>query len=76
MQPDPTIPPVLGCGKEEADAVLLALGWGRREEDGVVIYRRQRPPRPKLAPPNRRRVPPLGDGALSPFAVLKQLSAK
>jgi ATP-dependent RNA helicase SUPV3L1/SUV3 len=74
MPPDPTIAQVLGCGKEEADAVLLALGWGRREENGVITYRRQRPPRPVAS--NRRRVPPLGDGDRSPFAILKQLTPK
>jgi hypothetical protein len=76
MPLDPTIAPVLGCGKEEADAVLLALGWGRREEDGAVIYRRQRPPRPPPTAQSRRRVPPLGDGDRSPFAILKQLAPK
>jgi ATP-dependent RNA helicase SUPV3L1/SUV3 len=76
MPPDPTIAPVLGCGKEEADAVLLALGWGRREEDGAVVYRRQRPPRPQPNAQSRRRVPPLGDGDRSPFAILKQLAPK
>jgi ATP-dependent RNA helicase SUPV3L1/SUV3 len=73
MPPDPTIAPVLGCTRDEADAVLLALGWGRREMDGIVTYRRQRSPRPPEA--NRRRQPPLGDAERSPFAVLKQLTA-
>jgi ATP-dependent RNA helicase SUPV3L1/SUV3 len=73
MPADPTIAPVLGCTRQEADAVLLALGWGRRETDGVVTYRRQRTSR---APDtNRRRRPPLGSGDRSPFAVLKQLKA-
>jgi ATP-dependent RNA helicase SUPV3L1/SUV3 len=76
MPPDPTIAQVLGCGKEEADAVLLALGWGRREEEGVVTYRRQRPPRAPQTAQSRRRVPPLGDGDRSPFAILKQLAPK
>ena len=76
MPPDPTIAQVLGCGKEEADAVLLALGWGRREEDGIVVYRRQRPPRPQPNAQSRRRVPPLGDGDRSPFAILRQLRPK
>jgi len=75
MAPDPTIAPVLGASKDEADAVLLALGWGRHEIDGVVTYRRQRPAAPSLAAQRRRRVPPLGDGDRSPFAVLKHLTA-
>ncbi|MDB5394183.1 MAG: disulfide oxidoreductase [Rhodospirillales bacterium] len=75
MAPDPTIAPVLGCGKDEADAVLLALGWGRHEADGAVTYRRQRPPAPPVAAQRRRRAPPLGDGDRSPFAILKQLNA-
>ncbi len=73
MPPDSTIAPVLGCTRPEADAVLLALGWGRREIDGVVTYRWQRASRPSEA--NRRRKPPLGDGDRSPFAVLKHLTA-
>jgi hypothetical protein len=73
MPPDPTIAPVLGCGKEEADAVLAALGWGRLEVEGVVTYRRVRQARPANAP-RRRRVPPLTHDDRSPFAVLKQLS--
>jgi ATP-dependent RNA helicase SUPV3L1/SUV3 len=74
MPPDSTIAPVLGCTREVADAVLLALGWGKGEIDGVPVYRRQRPPRtPNVG---RRRSPPLGDGERSPFAVLKQLAAK
>lgn len=74
MPPDPTIAPVMGCTREEADAILLALGWGKREADGVITYRRQRLPRPPEAK-RRRRTPPLGDGDRSPFAVLKQLTA-
>jgi ATP-dependent RNA helicase SUPV3L1/SUV3 len=73
MPPDDTIAPVLGCAREEADQVLLALGWGRREEDGVTLYRRQRPFTP-LAPRHRRRPPPRAHDDRSPFAVLKQLS--
>jgi hypothetical protein len=73
MPADSTIAPVLGCTRDEADAVLLALGWGRREIDGVVTYRRQRTARPSEA--NRRRKPPLGNGERSPFAVLKHLTA-
>ncbi|HEX4507159.1 MAG TPA: helicase-related protein [Alphaproteobacteria bacterium] len=72
MPADPTIAPVLGCGKEEADQVLAVLGWGRREAEGVVTYRRQRPAQPAGAP-RRRRVPPLTHDDRSPFAVLKQL---
>ena len=41
MASDPTIAPVLGCAKDEADAVLLALGWDREEVDGAPLYRRQ-----------------------------------
>jgi ATP-dependent RNA helicase SUPV3L1/SUV3 len=74
MPPDPTIAPVLGCGKDEADAVLAALGWGRREAEGVVTYRRQRPAAQHDLP-RRRRVPPLTHDDRSPFAILKQLSA-
>jgi ATP-dependent RNA helicase SUPV3L1/SUV3 len=73
MPPDDTIAPVLGCAREEADQVLLALGWGRREEDGVTLYRRQRP-FAHLAPRHRRRPPPRAHDERSPFAVLKQLS--
>jgi ATP-dependent RNA helicase SUPV3L1/SUV3 len=69
MPPDPTIPQVLGCSRDEADRVLAALGWARREAEGVVSYRRQR-----SVPPRRRRVPPLTYDDRSPFAVLKQLS--
>jgi len=69
MPPDPTIPQVLGCSRDEADRVLAALGWARREAEGVVSYRRQR-----SVPPRRRRVPPLTHDDRSPFAVLKQLS--
>jgi hypothetical protein len=72
MPPDSTIAPVLGCNREEADAVLLALGWGRHEAEGVVLYRRRRPPGRRR---QTRRRPPLGEGELSPFAVLKQLRA-
>jgi ATP-dependent RNA helicase SUPV3L1/SUV3 len=74
MPPDATIAPVLGCGKDEADAVLLALGWGRQEVDGVVTYRRQRPLPAPGAPPRPRREPSWADREHSPFAVLKQLS--
>ncbi len=70
---DSTIAPVLGCTRAEADAVLLALGWGRREVDGVVTYHRQRAPPSSEA--SRRRKPPLGNGERSPFAVLKHLTA-
>jgi ATP-dependent RNA helicase SUPV3L1/SUV3 len=73
MPPDPTIAPVLGCTREEADAVLLALGWGRRDADGVVTYRRQRILRELDA--KRRRKPSLASGDRSPFAVLKLLKA-
>ena len=73
MPPDPTIAPVLGCGKDEADAVLLALGWGRQEVDGVTVYRRQRPLAQRPAA-QRRRMPPLVTDDRSPFAILKQLS--
>jgi ATP-dependent RNA helicase SUPV3L1/SUV3 len=73
MPPDATIAPVLGCTREEADQVLLALGWGRREEEGVVVYRRQRPTLSMRA--RLRRPPPARiDQERSPFAVLKQLS--
>jgi ATP-dependent RNA helicase SUPV3L1/SUV3 len=72
MPPDPTIAPVLGCGKDEADAVLAALGWGRQEADGVVIYRRQRPAQPTAQ--RRRRAHPLTHDDRSPFAIRKQLS--
>jgi len=75
MPPDATIAPVLGCSKAEADEVLLALGWGRHDIDGATVYRRQRLPRPGPEQPRRRRLPPLGDGDRSPFAVLKQLTA-
>jgi hypothetical protein len=72
MPPDPTIAPVLGCGKDEADAVLAALGWGRQEVDGIITYRRQRvaPAQPAA---QRRRVHPLTHDDRSPFAILKQL---
>jgi ATP-dependent RNA helicase SUPV3L1/SUV3 len=70
MTPDETIAPVLGCGRPEADAVLLALGWGRHEADGATLYRRQRPAKPPV--PFRRR-PRRDDAERSPFAVLKQL---
>jgi ATP-dependent RNA helicase SUPV3L1/SUV3 len=73
MPPDPTIAPVLGCGKDEADAVLAALGWGRQEVDGVVTYRRQRPAHAQPAAQRRRRVHPLTHDDRSPFAILKQL---
>jgi ATP-dependent RNA helicase SUPV3L1/SUV3 len=72
MPSDPTIAPVLGCGKEEADQVLAALGWAQRGAEGVVTYRRQRPAQPPGAP-RRRRVPSLTHDDRSPFAVLKQL---
>jgi ATP-dependent RNA helicase SUPV3L1/SUV3 len=72
MPPDSTIAPVLGCSREEADQVLLALGWGRHEAEGQVTYRRRRPPGQK---PLTRRRPALGEGEQSPFAVLKQLRA-
>ncbi len=75
MPPDPTVAPVLGCTKDEADAVLLALGWGRHDVDGVVTYRRQRPPRPPATAQRSRLLPPLGDGDRSPFAILKTLTA-
>ncbi len=71
---DSTIAPVLGCSRDEADSVLLALGWTRHEADGLVSYRRQRPSAPHNGKP-RRRLPPNYDRALSPFAVLKQLTA-
>ena len=75
MPPDSTIAPVLGCTKDEADAVLAALGWGREESDGVVIYRRQRPANSRPAARRRSHAHPLThDDALSAFAVLKQLS--
>jgi ATP-dependent RNA helicase SUPV3L1/SUV3 len=74
MPPDPTIAPVLGCSREEADAVLLALGWGRQEVDGAVIYRRQRPIAAFCMRPGRRTPLTRADDQ-SPFAVLKQLSA-
>jgi ATP-dependent RNA helicase SUPV3L1/SUV3 len=73
MPPDPTIAPVLGCGKDEADAVLAALGWGRQETDGVVTYRRQRPAYSQPAAQRRQRAHPLTHDDRSPFAVLKQL---
>ena len=73
MPPDPTIAPVLGCGKDEADAVLAALGWGRQEVDGVVTYRRQRPAHAHPAAQRRRRAHPLTHDDRSPFAILKQL---
>jgi ATP-dependent RNA helicase SUPV3L1/SUV3 len=72
MPPDPTIAPVLGCGKEEADQVLAALGWRRRVTEGAVTYRRQRPAQSHNVS-RRRRVPPLTHDERSPFAVLKQL---
>ena len=74
MPPDPTIAPVLGCTKDEADAVLADLGWGRHETDGIVLYKRQRPAQPPAAQ-RRRRGPPLTHDDRSPFAVLKQLGA-
>jgi len=64
---------VLGCSKDEADRVLAALGWTRREAEGVVTYRWQRAVQPQNVP-RRRRVPPLTHDDRSPFAVLKQLS--
>jgi ATP-dependent RNA helicase SUPV3L1/SUV3 len=73
MPPDETIAPVLGCTRDEADQVLAALGWGRREEEGVTLYRRQRPTH-ALAPPRRRAPPARRDAERSPFAVLKQLT--
>ncbi len=73
MTPDPTIAPVLGCSRADADAVLLALGWGRRDTEGGAIYRRQRPPAPPVAVRTRRR-PAVADAERSPFAVLKQLT--
>jgi ATP-dependent RNA helicase SUPV3L1/SUV3 len=73
MPPDPTIAQVLGCTRDEADAVLAALGWGRQEADGTVTYRRQRPADSRPAT-QRRRVHPLTHDDRSPFAVLKQLS--
>jgi ATP-dependent RNA helicase SUPV3L1/SUV3 len=73
MPPDPTIAPVLGCGKDEADAVLAALGWGRQETDGVVTYRRQRVVPSQPAAQRRRRPHPLTHDDRSPFAILKQL---
>jgi ATP-dependent RNA helicase SUPV3L1/SUV3 len=73
MAPDPTIAPVLGCGKDEADAVLAALGWGRQEVDGVVTYRRQRAAHAQPAAQRRRRAHPLTHDDRSPFAILKQL---
>jgi ATP-dependent RNA helicase SUPV3L1/SUV3 len=73
MPPDATIAPVLGCAREEADQVLLALGWARQEEEDVVIYRRRRPALP-LSGRTRRRVVRPGDDDRSPFAVLKQLA--
>ncbi len=74
MPPDATIAPALGCTREEADQVLLALGWGRFDVDGTILYRRQRPPvledgRSRRRPSARR------DVERSPFAVLKQLAA-
>jgi ATP-dependent RNA helicase SUPV3L1/SUV3 len=75
MPPDRTVAPVLGCSREEADAVLLALGWGRHEADGAVIYRRQRPSA-AFAPRQRRRPPLTRADDRSPFAVLKQLPAR
>jgi ATP-dependent RNA helicase SUPV3L1/SUV3 len=74
MQPDPTIAPVLGCSREEADSVLLALGWRRGEADGAPVYRRVRPAA-AFATRTRRRPPLTRADELSPFAVLKQLSA-
>jgi len=76
MPPDPTIPPVLGCRREEADAVLLALGWGRQEVDGAVVYRRQRPAPPFMARQRSRSPRPARVDDRSPFAVLKQLSTR
>jgi len=73
MPPDPTIAPVLGCTKDEADAVLAALGWSRQETDGVVTYRRQRPAESRPAAQRRRRAHPLTHDDRSPFAILKQL---
>jgi ATP-dependent RNA helicase SUPV3L1/SUV3 len=74
MPPDPTIPQVLGCRREEADAVLLALGWGRQEVEGAVTYRRQRPAAPFAARQRRRPNPLTRADDRSPFAVLKLLT--
>jgi ATP-dependent RNA helicase SUPV3L1/SUV3 len=73
MTPDPTIAPVLGCSRADADAVLLALGWGRRDTECGAIYRRQKPAISQGAARTRRR-PSVSDAERSPFAVLKQLT--
>ena len=76
MPPDPTVAPVLGCGKNGAGRGAGRARWGNgRRSEGVVTYRRQRPVQlsaSRAAPPAR--VPPLTHDDRSPFAILKQLS--
>jgi ATP-dependent RNA helicase SUPV3L1/SUV3 len=67
MNFDPTIAPALGCGREEADAVLAALGWAREEGEAGPVYRRRRALSPRAGGSPTRKVS-------SPFAVLKQLA--
>ena len=73
MPLDPTIAPVLGCTAAEADAVLSALGWGRREIDGAISYRRQRPAGANNRVRRTRSIAPRKDNDQSPFALLQNL---